>query len=158
MQSAAQREAFERVLAELTEPFDPSLLGPQRRIHCYRTRDGRLPAREFLESLPREARASYAKSFEKYCQGHQLRGEKHHVWTEKGCEGLGKYEGIPSKSRVLHVFDRFGTVVLLFGFGGKKEDKVAQHHVNEAQRLRDEYRRRRDARLLQLAARHGERR
>jgi hypothetical protein len=138
------RERFQRALLTVAEPLDPRFQGPAKRILCYKTADGRVPAREFLESLPNEAQASYAKSFEKHCQGHQLRGEKHRVWTERECRGLAEYKDIQSKSRIIHVFDRCNTVILLFGFEGKKENRVAREHVERAKRLRDEYRQRLD--------------
>jgi hypothetical protein len=146
---------FERALETLTRLLDPAFDGPYFRIRCYVTVAGRCPAREFLDSLSKEAAASYAKSFQKHCQGHQIRGDKHRVWTEIGCAGLAEYKDIPSKTRILHVFDRARTVILLFGFGGKKEDKVPAFQVNEARRLRDEYHRRRDDLLRQFRKRRG---
>ena len=158
MADEIDRELFDRALHAVAEPLDSSLQGPAKRILCYRTKDGRVPARELLDSLPKEAQASYAKSFQKHCLGHVLRGDKHRMWTQKDCKALAEYKDIQSKSRIIHVFDRFNTVVLLYGFTGKKEDKVPDYHVNQAKRLRDEYRERRDAAIAGLTSKERGRR
>jgi hypothetical protein len=144
-------QVLEAVKRELLRTLDRRYLGPKKFIYCYLPEDGGCPAREFLDSLSNEAQASYATSFERRSAGHQIRGDKHRVWTEKGCEGLHEFKDNQSKTRVVHITDVGQTDVLLFGFGGKKEDKVDLAHVNRAQRLRDEYRRRRaviEARVL----------
>ena len=142
----------------MLEPLDRSYLGPRKHIYCYRPQGGGCPAREFLDGLPKEARASYAKLFQRRCQEGQLRGETHRVWKEKGCEGLYEFKDNQSKTRLMHTTDAGNTDVLLYGFGGKKEDRVDQVHVLAAQRFRDEYRRRRaeiEQRVRREAARRG---
>ena len=118
-------------------------MGPKKFIYCYVPEGGECPSREFLDSLPREAKASYATSFERRCAGHFIRGEQHRVWTDKHCEGIYEFKDNQSKTRIIHITDVGNTDILLFGFGGKKENKVDQAHVNTARRLRDEYHRRR---------------
>jgi len=124
---------------------DASLLGPGKFLYFYRPpsvgRGDSPPARTFLDSLPKARQAAYAKLFQMHAQGVQLRGEKHHPLD--GYEGLYEYKDIESKSRLIHVTDKWHFVVLLFGFTGKKENKIDQVHINEAERLRDEYRARR---------------
>lgn len=140
------------IVAELLEVLDPTLLGPAHHIYCYRAADGTVPAREFLDAIGDEPAGSYAKSFQKRCGGHQIPGEKWRKWTEPDCEGLFEFKDIQSKSRLLHTTDRGSLTILLYGFTGKKENKVDQVHVNAGKRLRDEYRTRRTAierRLLQ---------
>jgi hypothetical protein len=131
------------IIAELLEELDRAFLGPRKWIYCYRSPEGDCPAREFLESLPREARASYAKQFQRACSGDRLRGDKWHPWKGKGDEGLCVYKDIQSKSRLVHITEHGNLHVLLFGFTGKKEDKVDQVHINRARRMRDEYAERR---------------
>jgi hypothetical protein len=143
LENALFLEILRTVRAELLAPLDPSYLGPMKHIYCYLPEEGGCPAREFLDGLPREARASYAVLFRRRCQIGQLRGDTHRKWTEKGCEGLFEFKDNQSKTRLMHTTDAGQTDVLLFGFGGKKENKVDQVHVNRAMRLRDEYRRRR---------------
>ncbi len=139
-----QQTILEAVVQELLAVLRNSLLGPSKSIYCYRPLEGGNPVRAFLDGLPLEAQASYLKSFEKHCQGHTLRGDKHRPWTEDGCERLFEYKDIQSKTRILHTTDRGNLIVLLYGFGGKNENKVEQRHVNAGQRLRDEYERRRN--------------
>lgn len=119
------------------------LLGPRKFLYCYLPEEGGCPAREFLEELPKEARARYAVSFRRRCDGHQVRGDKHRPWKERGCDGLYEYKDNQSKTRLMHTTDVQHVDVLLFGFGGKNENKVKEVHVNRAKRLRDEYLRRR---------------
>lgn len=134
------RELFDAALSMVAEELDPQLVkGPGFRIFCYKTMDGKAPAREFLELLPKVAQASYATSFKKHCYGHTIRGDKHRVWKDIGCERLAEYKDIPSKTRIVHVFDVFKTVVLLYGIEGKKEDRIPEYHINEARRRRDDY-------------------
>lgn len=144
--SPVRSPLIERVIAELLEPLDPAFLGPNRYVYCYRPEEGGCPAREFLDSaLDKIAKAAYAKSFEFHVNGMQLRGEKHHVWTEKGCDGLADYKHIGSKTRIISMTDADGLIILLCGVTGKKENKIDEVHVNYAKRLRDEYRQRRAA-------------
>jgi hypothetical protein len=136
----------EAIIEELLCPLDSKFLGPVRFIYCYRPPQApgigpMPPARTFLDALPKSRQAAYAVSFEKHAQGHQLRGEKHHLLA--GHEGLYEYKDIESKSRLIHTTDKWQLVVLLFGFTGKKENKIDQVHVNESERMRDEYRSRR---------------
>jgi hypothetical protein len=138
-------QILEAVIGELLRPLDVRLLGPKKFLYCYLPLEGGSPSREFLDALPVEAKGSYAKLFERRVAGHQLRGDRHHPWTEKGCEGLYEYKDIQTKTRLMHTTDIRHTDVLLFGFGGKKENKVDQVHVNRAQKMRDEYRQRRSA-------------
>jgi hypothetical protein len=126
----------------------PALMeGPKKVIYCYRPLAGGVPSREFLEQMiDKEARASYAKQFQKHCQGEFLRGDKWRPWTEddcKGCSGLYEYKDIQSKSRLMHITEKGHLHVLLFGFTGKKENKVDNEHVQRAKALRDEYKARR---------------
>jgi hypothetical protein len=133
----------EATLRGLLEPLDARFLGPKAFIYCYarpKSIEPGVPARAFLDSLPDEAAASYAKSFEKHCAGLILRGEKHRPWTEKNCKDLYEYKDIQSKSRVVHVYEPGFVEVLLFGFGGKNENKVDEEQISLAKRLRDEFR------------------
>lgn len=84
------------------------------------------------------AKGAYGHSFTMFAANGQLRGEKYHPWTEKGCEALADFKHNGSKSRIMTTWDFEGLVVLLFGFTGKKENKVDAEHVNRAQRMRDE--------------------
>ncbi len=143
------------IVAELLEELDAAFLGPAHRIYCYRAADGTVPAREFLEEIGDEPAGSYAKSFQKRAGGHQIPGEKWRKWTEPDCEGLFEFKDIQSKSRILHTTDRGSLTILLYGFTGKKENKVDQVHVNVGKRLRDEYRARRDLIEKRITARFG---
>jgi hypothetical protein len=131
----------EAIIRNLLEPLDPVFLGPNRYFYCYLPLAGGCPAREFLDSLNDETQASYAKLFEYHCQGHQLRGEKWRPWTD----GLYEYKDNPSKSRLMHITERGNLVILLYGFTGKKENKVDQIHVNQTKRLQEEYKTRVEA-------------
>jgi hypothetical protein len=136
----------ENIIEEMLEPLDPKFLGPVKSIYCYLPSAGGCPSREFLETQDMKVQATYAKQFEKVCQGLQLRGDRWHPWNEedgKGCKGLAEYKDISSKSRVMHVVE--GNLhVLLFGFAGKKENKVDRIYVKRAIDLKAEYLSRRD--------------
>ena len=44
----------------------------------------------------------------------------------------------------MHITERDNLVILLYGFTGKKENKVDQIHVNKTKRLQEEYKTRVD--------------
>lgn len=137
-------EILAAVKRELMRPLDAArLMGPKKAIYCYLPEEGGCPSREFLDGLTTEARASYAVLMQRRCNGEQLRGETHRKWTDRGCEGLYEYKDNQTKTRLMHLTDIGQTDILLFGFGGKKEDKVDTMHVKRAMRMRDEYRTRR---------------
>ncbi len=142
---------------KLVVPLDASeFMGPKGRIFCYIDLKGECPSRDFLDQLRSSASKSYAVSFRLHCQGHQLRGEKHHVWQD--CEQLGEYKHNQSKTRIMHTFELNNTHVLLFGFGSKTENDVDSEHVSRAVRLQKEYRQRRneiDTRIRQELGRGG---
>lgn len=131
--------------ARIIEPFSkPYYLGPAKSIYCYVLGDGTVPAREFLEESPKRVRAGYAYLFQRMCDGHIMRGYQWRPWTESGCKGLCEYKHIATQTRIMHVQEG-NCHVLLFGFGGKKEDKAPKGVVERAQRMRDEYQARRDS-------------
>jgi hypothetical protein len=141
---------IEKIKETMLEVLDRKLfLGPRKFFFCYRPAgwpSSRLaPAREFLDSLSDEVKASYAVQFRRHCDGDVVRGDKHHPWwpTDSKCEGISAYKDISSKTRVVHITDREHLQILLFGFSGKKEDDVETCHVVAAKRWRDEYRQRR---------------
>lgn len=127
-------------------------------IYCYRPagleKGKHSPAREFLDGLSVSAAARYSHHFETRCSGHFLRHNKWHGWEQKNrrCYGIYGYKDIESKTRVVHITDRWKVDILLFGFGGKKENDVEEVHVLRAISLRDEYTKRRDALADGLAA------
>lgn len=128
---------------KLVVPLDENeFTGPKGSIYCYIDLKGACPSQDFLDQLRSAASKGYAVSFRLHCQGHQLRGEKHHVWQD--FEQLGEYKHNQSKTRIMHTFELNSTHVLLFGFGSKTEDEVNSEHVNRAVRLQQEYKRRRD--------------
>lgn len=137
--------------------MDDRFLGPVKHLYFYRPSglqaDASPPARSFLESLPAARQAAYAKSFEKHAAGFSLRGEKHH--SLDGYDDLYEYKDIESKSRLIHTTEKGQILVLLFGFTGKKENRIDQVHLNEAVRMRDEYLSRRPAIEKRLLAKTG---
>ena len=135
------------LIRELLELLDDGFLGPSKWIYCYLDEEGGCPSRRFLDDLNAKAAASYAKSFQYHCQGATLRGDRWRPWTEKDCRGIYEYKDNPSQTRLIHLVEVGHIHVLLFGFGGKKENKVKNKHVLRAQRMRDEYIERR-ARIL----------
>jgi hypothetical protein len=144
------------IVDELLAPLDDAYLGPVKYIYCYLPLAGGCPAREFLDSLPKEARASYAKLFEYHAQGHQIRGDKWRPWDD----GMNEYKDNQSKSRLMHITEKGNLIILLFGFTGKNENKVEQVHVNRANRMHSEYKERVariDARLQAASKKGGKR-
>lgn len=141
------------LVAELMEELDPCFCDPSQKkhIYCYLPMCGGNPSREFLDSQSTKVKATYAKQFEKVCAGAQLRGDRWHPWTEddgKDCKGLYEYKDISSKTRIMSLVE--GNIhVLLFGFSGKKEDKVDPGHVKRAIDMKKEY----QARRAQIEAR-----
>ncbi len=125
----------EAIIEELLEVVDRKFLGPVGRIFSYRDSTGAAPAQLFLKGLASGPAASYAASFTRHCIGEFLRGEKHHIWQG----GLYAYKHIGSKTRIVHTTEAGNIHVLLFGFGGKKENKVDQAHVRRAERMAAEY-------------------
>lgn len=150
--------AEELIAAMVQEPMiellDPKFDGPVKSIYCYLPPDQSRPSRDFLNSLETKVQATYAKQFEKTCGGHNLRGERWHGWTEddgKGCKGIYEYKDNASQTRLLHVVE--GPLhVLLFGFGGKKENKIKPGHVLRALAMKAEYEARRDMIEKRLSA------
>jgi len=135
----------EAIIEELLCPLDSKFLGPVRFIYCYRPPQApgigpMPPARTFLDALPKSRQAAYAVSFEKHAQGHHCGREAPPPGRARGSV---RVQDIESKSRLIHTTDKWQLVVLLFGFTGKKENKIDQVHVNESERMRDEYRSRR---------------
>lgn len=126
---------IERIRSELMQEIDKAFLGPKRFIYAYRDTLEQCPAQQFWDSLPSAAAASYLALFHAYCDGCQLRGEKHKPLGND----LYEFKHIQSKSRIIHVTDLEGTCVLLFGFSGKKENKIDREHILRAEHMRDEY-------------------
>lgn len=143
---------IEKIKEAMLEVLDRKrFLGPKKFFYCYRPEGlsvSRLaPAREFLDSLPKEVQASYAVQFRRHCDGDVVRGDKHHPWwpNDVRCDGISAYKDNSSKTRIVHITDREHLQILLFGLEGKNEDDVEERHVLAAIRMRDEYRKRRTA-------------
>lgn len=134
------------IIEEMLDELAARFLGPHKKIYCYRLVDGSCPIRDFLEEQELRVKATYHKQFEKVCIGANLRAERWKPWTEddgKGCKGLFEYKDISSKTRIMHLME--GNIhVLLFGFSGKKEDKVEPGHVKRAIDMKAEYLARRE--------------
>ncbi len=126
--------------------------GTHRQIYFYRCPDEICPADEFLtgDEIDDIAKGAYGTSFTMLAATGSLRGDKYHQWTETGCDKLADFKHNGSKSRIMCTWDFKGLVVLLFGFTGKKENKVDNVHVNRAKNMRDEYFQRRAAIVTRL--------
>lgn len=149
---------FEIVKEKLLEELDKKFLTPMKSIYCYRheglDRARHSSSRDFLDSLSLKVSARYKYLFDTRCGGMNLRINKWHGWeqVDRRCKGIFAYKDIDSKTRLVHITDRWQVDILLFGFDGKKEDRVDEVHVLKAIRLRDEYLKRRDALAAILAA------
>lgn len=130
------------IIEELLEIVDEKFRGSGGRIYFYRETPDSSPAKIFMSGLPTSAKASYAASFTRHCNGERVRGTHHHIWEEH--DSLWAYKHRESKTRIMHTMEKINNYVLLFGFDGKKEDKVETEHVNRAVRMQAEYKRRRD--------------
>jgi hypothetical protein len=129
------------VIREVLEPYKDVLVGGRVSIYCYRPLDGGCPAKEFLEeTLTGSIQGAYDVLFTRHFNGEQNRGEKHHVWTETDCDGLAAYKHNGSKTRIVHTTAKGGLYVLLFGFEGKKENKIETIHIERAKRMQSEFR------------------
>lgn len=113
-------------------------------VYCYAPPAGGSPSKDFLDSLSEEAQASYGVLFERYCTEGKVRGDKFHNWDNPGFDGISEFKDIQSQSRIICIKDDGQTVILLFGFGGKKENKTKKAHEQMALRLQAEYRQRRN--------------
>lgn len=132
------------IIEELLKAVDEQkYIGPKARIYFYRETKDNCPAEAFLNRLQKASRASYGVAFTRHCNGERVRGEQHRIW--EGYDSLWEYKHNPSQTRLIHTMDKGNVYVLLFGFDGKKEDRVDQIHVNRAIRMQEEYKRRRDA-------------
>lgn len=132
------------IIGELLEPFAARLLGPKRWIYCYKKPNGEVPSRTFLDSLDKRAGASYALSFFRMVIGEQdrLSGQKWHKLA--GYPKLAEFKDNSSQTRLIHTTDIGGIVVLLQGFGKKKENKIKKKHLSQAQKMYEEYLSRRE--------------
>ncbi len=135
----------EALKSKMLVPVAERFLGPRRWIFFYRTEAGRVPAKEFLDGLDMQVSASYARSFTKVVEGfqHRLRGERWHKLS--GYNDLYEFKDNGSQTRLIHTTDAGGMFILLLGFGGKKENKIKKKHLSQADGLRKEYLRRRQA-------------
>jgi hypothetical protein len=103
----------------LLEKLDDAFITAHRKIYCYRRADGSCQVKEFLENATRQTKASFAQLFKVHCQGHRLRGER---WKPlQNCEGLFEYKDNSTQTRIIHAMEVGKIVILLYGFGGKKE-------------------------------------
>jgi len=96
---------------------------------------------EFLATLTEARRAAYVARFRKYALGLQLRKDQYRALSR--VDSLYEFKDIESKSRIIFTKDHENAAVLLHGFGGKKEDKTDSAEITLAERVRDEYRKRR---------------
>lgn len=99
-----------------------------------------MPALEFLNSVSVKVQATYAKLLTYFCQQGWLRRDRHHQWQGKGRDDLYAFKDNASQTRLVHTTAKGGLVVVLFGFGGKKEDDIDERYVLRAMRMRDEFR------------------
>lgn len=120
--------------------LDQRLLGPVKKIYVYQPEQPPCSVTSFLNSVSDETAASYMKQFEKHCAGHTLRGDRWHPLEES----LFEYKDNASKSRIIHTTYPGHIQVLLYAFNGKKEDKIAEHHMIAARKLLQEFERRVD--------------
>lgn len=131
------------VRAKLLAPFeDFSGRRWKWNLYFYVAADGSVPAKTFLEDLADEPAASFTVLFTRRCHGEFMRGTQHHRWED---EDIYHYKDNQSKSRIFSITEPGFVEILLFGYTGKKEDRIDPEHILRAQRLRDEYLRRRFA-------------
>jgi hypothetical protein len=129
------------VLAALTVPI---VEADGRMIVAYRGLDGRVLAKEFLESLDTQAQVRYGLHFRQWCQDGQLRGKYMHPWDpkkgNKNAKGLQCFKDNESQSRIpCFPSGDPGVLVLTHGFGGKKEDKLDDKQIDRADAVRREF-------------------
>jgi hypothetical protein len=128
------------VKARLLAPFE-DFSGPSWKwaLYFYVSPDGSAPARTFLDELPDVVAAAYAVKFTRRCRGEQMRWEQHHRWED---EEIYHYKDNSSQSRLFTITQPGFVEVLLFGYVGKKENRMEREHTERAKRLRDDYMRR----------------
>jgi hypothetical protein len=128
-------EILEEIKRKLLVKLDDEFITAHRKIYCYRSQDGSCQPMEFLNSTTTQARASFAHLFKCHCQGHILRGERWH----KLEDDLWEYKDNSSQTRIIHAMEEGNVVILLYGFGGKKENKIKPGHIKQALDLKYEY-------------------
>lgn len=122
----------------------PVQVGLARTIVAYRDESGAVPALDFLDGCDAKTKARYILKFTKMCDFGRLRGEDYHLLdAKKGvkeADGLSEFKDIASKSRILAMNDgKRARLVLLHGFGGKKEDRIKPQEILIADRRRQDY-------------------
>ena len=122
-------EIVKGIISNLLVKLDDEFITQCKKIYCYCRADGSVPAKEFLDAVDARTKAAYVQMFRTHCQGHRLRGEK---WKPlQNCEGLFEYKDNGTQTRIIHAFEIGSLVILLYGFGGKKENKIEKGHIKE---------------------------
>lgn len=144
---------MDRPPPELVVPI--YVVGARRHIYAYKTADGRVPAREFLDGLDKKSRARYWAHFQVMGDTGMLAGKFWHPWKRAG-RGMSAFKDNGSQTRIPAFPDGEGVLILTGGISGKNEDEIPERDVNAALRAMQDYKTRKPQLRPPVEGRAGE--
>lgn len=129
-----------------------------RFIYAYVDEQGRCLVAEFLDELKRREKKAWSRyrvAMTMLATQGRATGEKWHMLDPKrpphgilkdargnklSLSEMGEFKNTDHQSRIFHMTEPGGIIILLSVFTGKKEDEMTAESVNPALKAREEYR------------------